>query len=165
MQPRLRPLSILLFVVASVLGGACATSPVAGDGAYYDLSSDAVSTDGYDVVAYFTENRAREGSPSLSYVHEGVTYYFASEEHRSLFAAEPNKYIPAWGSWCAYAVANEGTFGADPESFLIVDGRLFLFHDSIFFDAKKAWLEKDRHAAFVKTGDAYWKRMLAGEES
>ena len=101
-----------------------------------------------------------EGLAELSHsTPEGVRFHFSSAENLDLFRADPRAYQVAWGGWCAIAIAGDGTFFADPESFLVVGQRVFLFHDSIFFDAKAAWLKRDQDRV-IRAGDAYWERLV-----
>ena len=81
---------------------------------------------GYDVVAYFTDGKAMRGSGYHVADHNGVTYAFSSEEHKKLFIANPTKYLPAYGGYCAYGASVAKKFVADPEVWKIVDGRLYL---------------------------------------
>ena len=117
---------------------------------------------GWDPVACFPEGggKARKGNGKLGSVHGGVTYRFASEEHRQLFLADPWKYEPAYGGWCAYAMAEGDKVEIDPESFRILDGRLFVFYDGFFGDTRAKWLKDE--AALLKRADAAWTR-LSGE--
>ena len=83
---------------------------------------------GYDPVAYFTESRAVEGSPDNSYDWLGATWQFASAEHRAMFIAEPIRFAPQYGGFCASGVALGETSGnIDPQAWRIVDGKLYLF--------------------------------------
>jgi len=85
-----------------------------------------VAVKGYDPVAYFTDSRAVEGSPDHQYEWNGAIWRFSSEEHRALFAAEPEKYAPQYGGYCAWAVSQGSTAGIDPRAWKIVDGKLYL---------------------------------------
>ena len=81
---------------------------------------------GYDPVAYFTENRARRGRFEISARWNGATWRFATAEHRRMFLEDPARYAPAYGGFCAYAVSEGYTATVDPTAFTIVDGRLYL---------------------------------------
>ena len=85
-----------------------------------------VAIGGYDPVAYFTVGRAVEGDPAITVEHEGATYQFSSAEHRDLFVAGPDEYLPEYGGWCAYAMASGSFARINPEAWVIHDGRLFL---------------------------------------
>ncbi|WP_053335578.1 YHS domain-containing (seleno)protein [Salinispira pacifica] len=81
---------------------------------------------GYDPVAYFTLGEAREGDPEITRMYDGRTYRFISQEHRQMFIADPQAYLPEYDSYCAYAVAGGSLAPVDPEQWVIHQGRLFL---------------------------------------
>lgn len=94
--------------------------------------STAVNTDatglvirGYDPVAYFAEGKAVAGRPEYSAEFEGGNYLFATAANRDAFTAEPGKYAPQYGGYCAYGVAVGKKFDVDAGSWRIVDGRLY----------------------------------------
>jgi YHS domain-containing protein len=80
---------------------------------------------GYDPVAYFTEGRPVPGRSDLSVEHEGGKYLFATAANRDTFKANPDKYMPQYGGYCAYGVAVGKKFDIDPSSWRIVDGKLY----------------------------------------
>jgi YHS domain-containing protein len=82
---------------------------------------------GYDTVAYFTQGKATKGSEKFAHLWDGKTWLFASEEHRALFAGNPDKYAPQFAGLCAASLAGGAKITADPTHFMISDGRLFLF--------------------------------------
>lgn len=88
-----------------------------------------VAIEGTDPVAYFTEGRPVEGSSTFSTEWNGAEWHFASAENRALFEADPEKYAPAYGGYCAWAVSQGKTAGIDPEAWKIVDDRLYLNYD------------------------------------
>lgn len=106
---------------------------------------------GYDVVAYFTDGKAMRGSGYHVADHNGVTYAFMSEEHKKLFVANPTKYLPAYGGYCAYGASVAKKFVADPEVWKIVDGTLYLNLDK---GIQVKW-EKDI-AGNIKKADKNW---------
>lgn len=81
---------------------------------------------GYDVVAYFTDGKAVEGSSTFTHEHGGVTYRFVSAAHRDAFAKEPARFAPQFGGFCAWAVSRNYTADIDPQAWRIVDGKLYL---------------------------------------
>lgn len=114
---------------------------------------------GYDPVAYFTQKKAVKGKKELSVVHEGVLYYFASNADKELFAKNPSAYEPQYGGWCAYAMgANGEKVEVDPETFKIVNGKLFLFYNAFFNNTLKSW-NKDE-VNLNKKADANWKKFI-----
>jgi len=107
-----------------------------------------VAIKGYDPVAYFTDGKAVRGSEAISYDWLGATWRFSSDEHRRLFSTSPVSYAPQYGGLCAEGVAahGEATVNIDPESWKIVDGKLYLTAAAHFQDrtldvaaAEKNW--------------------------
>lgn len=114
---------------------------------------------GYDPVAYFTQKKAVKGKKEFSVVHEGVLYYFASNADKELFVKNPSAYEPQYGGWCAYAMgANGEKVEVDPETFKIVNGKLFLFYNAFFNNTLKSW-NKDE-VNLNKKADANWKKFI-----
>ena len=89
-----------------------------------------IAINGYDPVAYFTMGRAMKGSEAFAHKWLGETWHFANARHRDLFAADPVKYAPQFGGYCALGVAyGQNTANIDPEAFRIIDGKLYLNYD------------------------------------
>ncbi len=86
-----------------------------------------IAVRGYDVVAYFTEGRPVRGSRTFSQDWDGRRYEFSSEEHRTMFAREPDRYAPQFAGLCAVAVGAGKKLEADPTIWKIIDGRLYMF--------------------------------------
>ena len=82
---------------------------------------------GYDPVAYFTEQRPMKGDPQFQHEFDGATYRFASAKHLGLFKADPDRYLPQFNNWCAASLAKGVKYHGDPEHWVVVDGRLYLF--------------------------------------
>lgn len=132
--------------VATILLIASTASAFAED---YSHSRPGIS--GYDPVAYFTDSKAVRGSGYHVAVLDGVTYAFASAEHQKMFEADPQKYLPAYGGYCAYGLGVGKKFVADPEVWKIVEGKLYLNLDK---GIQQKW-EKDI-PGYIKKGDANW---------
>lgn len=81
---------------------------------------------GYDPVAYFTDGKAVAGNFQITAEHDGATYRFATEAHRDQFKKAPQKYLPQYGGYCAYGVSLGKKFPADPNTFKVVEGKLYL---------------------------------------
>lgn len=92
-------------------------------------SENGLAIRGYDPVAYFTAGRPMRGSANFTHMWNGSTWRFASAANRDRFAAEPERYAPAYGGFCAFAVSEGYTAPIDPNAWRIVDGRLFLNYD------------------------------------
>ncbi len=82
---------------------------------------------GYDPVSYFTAGHPEQGSAEFSFQFDDATYWFASEEHRRIFAADPEHYAPQFKGYCALSVARGLKIEADPEAWTIWNGKLFVF--------------------------------------
>ena len=95
--------------------------------------------DGYDTVAYFSQNKAVEGDKKYQVKWRDANWLFSSEENKALFITEPEKYAPQYGGWCAYAMSDEGrTVRIDPEAFHIHEGKLYLNYSKT---VQGVWLE------------------------
>jgi YHS domain-containing protein len=92
------------------------------------INTDAagVAIDGYDPVAYFTRGAPVEGSADYAHRWDGATWHFASAEHRDRFVADPEAYVPAYGGYCAWAVAEGKVAGINPAMWHIENGTLYL---------------------------------------
>ena len=117
------------------------------------LSSTAVG--GYDPVAYFAEGKPVAGRSSITHGWNGVTWRFASEKNRDLFKAEPAKYAPQYGGYCAWAVSQGYTAKGDPNHWKVVDGKLFLNYDA---NVQRNW-EKDI-PGHIANANRNWPKVL-----
>lgn len=109
---------------------------------------------GFDVIAYFVQGEPVQGNAKYSLVHNGATYRFASQAHLDAFKANPAKYEPAFGGYCAYGVSVGAKFDGDPRFWKIVDGKLYLNLDA---GVQKAWL-KDVPGA-IRKAEANWPEL------
>jgi len=91
-----------------------------------NLDKAGVAIQGYDPVAFFTDNKPVKGDQKFLVKHDGAIYFFASKEHKDLFKADPAKYTPEFGGYCAYGVSRNKLVEIDVEAFQIVDGKLLL---------------------------------------
>lgn len=91
---------------------------------------EGIALAGYDPVAYFEQGEAKIGFENETEVYGGLNYYFSSTKNRLLFLEEPSRYLPTYGGWCAYAVAETSTkMEPDPTMWQIQNGKLQLFYD------------------------------------
>jgi YHS domain-containing protein len=109
-----------------LLLGAAFDGPARAGGLSVNTGGTGHAIKGYDPVAYFTEGAPREGVAEFSYDWMDTTWLFASAAHRDAFKADPEKYAPQFGGYCAYAVAKGNPAPADPKIWAIVDGKLYL---------------------------------------
>ncbi|WP_462252796.1 YHS domain-containing (seleno)protein [Ekhidna sp.] len=121
-----------------------------------------VAIDGYDPVAYFEQGAAKKGVEEESVNHNGLTYYFSSTKNRLLFQESPEKYLPEYGGWCAYAIAESSTkMEPDPTMWQIEDGKLQLFYDdwmtNLTGSLKDEWNENPKE--YKVKADGNWESM------
>ena len=121
---------------------------------------DGVMARGYDVVAYH-QGEAREGSADITAEHAGATYRFATAANKQTFLADPQRYVPAYGGWCAYAMADGEQVNIHPERFKLIDGRTHLFYDGFWGDTLAKWNRAEDE--LKPKADAAWQRLTAGE--
>ncbi len=146
--------SFLALSVAALLAGAIGALP-AHAAQPPVFATDGVAIHGYDPVAYFTMSRPVEGDAAIASVLEGATFRFASAEHKALFDADPEKYAPKYGGYCAYAVSKGATATTVPEAWSIRDGRLYLNYST---GVHRTWL-KDVEGN-IQRADANWPGVL-----
>jgi peroxiredoxin Q/BCP len=126
----------------------------------YNLPKDGIALGGYDPVAYFTQGQAVKGVPGIQVPYRGAHYQFASQTSLDQFIADPKKYLPTYGGWCATAMARGEKVEIDPSNFKVSNGRLFLFYKGLWGNARKDW-DKDEPGQMAKA-DAAWQK-ISGE--
>lgn len=125
----------------------------------YNIDRSGLALQGYDPVAYFTAGKAIEGSRDISYTWQGITYRFSTAADRDAFKANPGKYEPQYGGWCAYAMGTKGDkVEVDPGTFKIVDGKLYLFYNKFFNNTLKSWNKDEGH--LKADADRSWTRLV-----
>jgi YHS domain-containing protein len=117
-----------------------------------------IAIEGYDPVSYF-DNKPLEGKNELKITNKGVTYLFANAANLAKFKVNPDKYEPAYGGWCAYAMGETGEkVKVDPETFKIVDGKLNLFYN---FWGNNTLTDWNKNEAILKAkADQNWKKFV-----
>jgi YHS domain-containing protein len=138
---------VALLALAALLS-ACGSMNVVSEG-----PDTRLMLKGYDPVSYFVQGgRPTPGRPDLKAEHEGVTYRFMSEETRKHFVANPARFVPQYGGFCAngmvYAIPN----GGEPENYKIINGKLYVFggaRSKLYFE-----MEEERN---LKLADGYWQ--------
>lgn len=121
-----------------------------------NVNDKGVIIEGYDVVAYFTENKAVKGKEQFKTEYKGGTYWFVSPEHLEIFTSDPVKYAPQYGSFCGYAVSIGKLRPVDPEIFQIENGRLILQHTQEAYDL----FNKDLNGSIIKA-DEKWPGLVS----
>ena len=138
-----RAIALPIIILLTCIGGA-----IAGEN---NLTFHGIAIQGYDPVAYFTDNKAVPGNPGITASYDGAIYQFASTEHKTAFEANPGKYAPQYGGYCAYGASQGYNASIEPEQFTIAGGKLYLNYNS---DVRKRW-NQDR-GSYISKADAYW---------
>lgn len=158
---RLSRRNLLIAGPAAVIAGSLAAWQLAGPREYPPgpvFTEDGLAIRGYDPVAYFTQGQPVAGDPAHTAEWRGAVWRFASAENREAFLADPEAYAPAYGGFCAWAVAAKGKlYSTQPDNWTIHDGRLFLnFNDEV-----QRKFETDI-PGFVAEADRRWPKILGG---
>ena len=106
--------------------GCLAISALAQTKTLLNVDSSGVAIQGYDPVAFFTDGKPVKGDSRIVSKRDGAVYFFASKEHKDLFNANPSKYEPVFGGYCAYGVSRNRLVEIYVDAFQIVDGKLLL---------------------------------------
>ena len=100
-----------------------------------------------------------EGKTELQYTYKGVTYQFATPANLAKFKTTPDRYEPAFGGWCAYAMGETGEkVKIDPETFKVLDGKLYLFYNFWGSNTLTNWNKNE--VALKAKGDTNWKKFV-----
>lgn len=126
--------------------------------------SDVFMTDnqairGYDPVAYFTESKPVKGNSDYSYAYKDATWLFSSAANRDAFKADPTKYMPQYGGYCAYGTSQGHKAPTEPEAWTIVDGKLYLNYNP---KVKTKWSENQ--AKNIQMADEQWPKLKESKE-
>lgn len=145
---------LVLGLAAAGVATALAFPALAGKDEIYN--SRGVAINGTDTVAYFTNRTAVKGSPDYTHEWKGVVWRFSSAENRGRFAADPERYAPQYGGYCAYAVANNYTASTKPIAWHIEDGKLYLNYNR---GVRAIW--RGDIPGNIKSADANWPGVLS----
>jgi len=146
-----------LLAVVVVAGGLMPVTShaVKQTGGEYNTLYAGLGAKGYDVVAYFADSKPVQGSAKHESVYGGVTWRFASDKHRALFEANPEKYAPQYGGFCSWGVANGKLFDVDPvNGWTIVNGKLYLNFNG---DLNKTFAKDS--AKYISSAETHWKTL------
>lgn len=147
----MKKLTLLLVLISWVAVSQEGVSPK------HFLLEKGVALSGYDPVSYFSNAKPQKGK--IAYNYEGIIYKFISAGNLTLFKNSPQKYLPAYGGWCAYAMGLNGEkVKVDPENFKIVNGVVNLFYRTAFANTLKDWNKNE--AKLKKQADINWSKNL-----
>jgi len=120
-----------------------------------NVNDHGVAIEGYDPVSYFTDHPT-PGNPEIHATYGDATYYFASDENKATFEADPERYAPQYGGFCAVAVSEGKLVPVNPETYKITDDKLYLFYNGEHGNTKPQW-EADE-ANLRAEADARWEK-------
>jgi len=127
----------------------------------FNVSEKKPAISGYDPVSYFSGAGPAKGKAELESVYAGVRYRFSTAENRRKFAENPAAFLPAYGGWCATAMADGRKVEIEPTSFKITDGRLLLFYKGWLGDALKEWNKDER--GLTRRADEHWRKIAPSD--
>lgn len=113
---------------------------------------------GYSPVSYIERNKAEPGSPLYAIEYEGVTYFFTGERQKEVFMKNPDRYLPAYGGFCAFGCTVDSEFIPDPTSFEVIDGRTHLFLKNTEVNARQLWNEGDQRQ-LTRKARSHWRKV------
>jgi YHS domain-containing protein len=149
-------------LIAAAFMGAMATAQAAFAADEYNVSTgttvegQGVALRGVDAVALADGLQVTSGHARITAVHDGVAYYFADEEAMTRFAADPERYMPRYGGFCAFGVAKGKKLDGDPRYADVVDGKLYLFLNAAVFEA----YSKDK-AGVLAQAERNWPGIMS----
>ena len=144
-----RQILAICLVSLFVSGAAAAQSPIPAVNTDHGLAIK-----GYDPVSYFTTGQPTPGLPQFSTSYRGAIYRFASAANRDRFVAAPDKFLPQYGGYCAFAIAQNTIADIDPDKWAIANGKLYLNNN---FLSQTLW-SFDK-SGYIAKGDQYWPLM------
>lgn len=125
---------------------------------HYNVGKSGLALQGYDVISYFLGN-PQKGSSTFSYKYNGITYQFTSTKNLNLFKSSPEKFEPAYGGWCAYAMGATGEkIEVDSKTFKIVNNKLYLFYNSLLNNTLPKWNKDEIN--LHKKADTNWTKIF-----
>lgn len=140
---------MLVLSIVSVMGAMGAFAQKAAV-----FNDKGVAVHGYDVVAYFTKSKPVKGDSKLAVNWNNATWYFADQQDLALFKANPEKYAPQYGGYCAYGVSDNHKAPTKPEAWSIVNGKLYLNYNT---DVQADW--KKEQARRIADADKNWQAI------
>ncbi len=145
-----------LFIIASI---AISIVVNAQDKQAYNIDNSNIALQGYSPVSYLDLGIAQRGLKQYKSEYDKVVYYFTSDDQKKKFEANPGKYLPQYGGYCAFGVYAGAKFRPDPNKFLVRDGKYFLYLYNIELDAQQLWLAENNHQGLERKADQNWNKL------
>lgn len=145
MKPAIR---IIVALSTFIMGNAFAAKPI------YSGGKERAAIRGYDPVAYFNQNMPIKGNAEFLFKHNGAKWLFSSQKNLEAFKANPEKYTPQYGGYCAYAISNGSTASIKPEFFTIHDNKLYLNYSKSVYNK---WTKKKE--GYISEANSKWPEI------
>jgi YHS domain-containing protein len=126
--------------------------------ANHNTDDSKIALSGYSPVSYLDLGIAQKGVKEYKASFDGLAYYFTTKDQKNKFEANPQKYLPQYGGYCAFGVSVGAKFRADPNKFVVKDGKYFLFLYDLEVDAQQLWLAGN-HEKLVEKADGNWTKL------
>ena len=123
-----------------------------------NIDENSLAVGGYDLVSYFIQDNPQKGKESIALNWEGARFLFANQENKALFKKNPEKYLPAYGGWCAYAMVKGKEVEINPKAFHIQQGKLYFFYKTNWVDTKIKWIKNP--TTFKTKADQAWAKKI-----
>ena len=117
-----------------------------------------IALQGYSPVSYLDLGIAQKGVKRFKTTYDGLAYYFTSDEQKKAFEANPKRYLPQYGGFCAFGVSVGAKFRVDPNKFVVKNNKYYLFLYDVEVDAQQLWLA-GKHKELVSKADANWTSL------
>ena len=118
------------------------------------FSTEAGAIQGYDPVAFFKESKPVIGKKEFTYSWNGASWYFSIQENLEAFKADPERYAPQYGGWCAYGTAEGHKSPTQPETWTIVDNKLYFNYN---LEVKKLWTKNQK--GLIEQANRNWPKL------
>lgn len=148
--------TVFTFMAAATgIGLAHAAAAQSRTGGAPNLMHAGLGLKGYDPVAYFTDGKPARGQDNITTTHKGLIWRFASAANLTAFEKEPGKYLPLYGGFCAWGIAQGKLFDVDPATgWMIADRKLY-----VFFNADILKLYRDDQVALTARAEQNWPKL------
>jgi YHS domain-containing protein len=124
----------------------------------YNTDDSKIALNGYSPVSYLDLGIAQKGLKEYKTTYDGLAYYFTNGDQKKTFEANPKKYLPQYGGYCAFGVSVGAKFRVDPNKFIVKDGKYYLFLYDLEVDAQQLWLAGN-HKELVTKANSKWTKL------
>ncbi len=147
-------LRVLVFLII------CSTITVFAQDDNLNVNKEKLAVSGYDLVSYFNESVPIKGSKELNVTYHTAIYYFSSEDNKAKFKNDPEKYLPQYGGWCAYAIgAKNKKVKINPKTYKIKEDKLYLFYNSGGNNTLIKWNKDEDN--LKQNADKHWSSLIS----